>query len=137
MVELVATTVAEFLGKWNPPVDALVAVPPTNAARKFQPVLEIAKAIGEIGGIMVCDACITKVKQTRQLKNVFDYGERMSVLADAFAVDKQRTSGKRLLIFDDLYRSGATLNAIAEILLAQGEARVVYALTLTRTRSKL
>jgi hypothetical protein len=36
----------------------------------------------------------------------------------------------------DLFRSGATMNAITGALYDQGRARDVYALTLTRTRSK-
>jgi len=41
---------------------------------------------------------------------------------------------RAVLLFDDLYRSGATLNAVTRVLLEQGEARNVYALTLTMTR---
>jgi predicted amidophosphoribosyltransferase len=45
-----------------------------------------------------------------------------------------RTSGKNLLLFDDLYRSGATVSAITELLKSQGKAKAVYLLTLTETR---
>jgi len=39
-------------------------------------------------------------------------------------------------LFDDLYRSGATLNAITQALKDKGKAKEVYALTLTMTRRR-
>jgi len=38
-------------------------------------------------------------------------------------------------LFDDLYRSGATMDAITTALYEQGKAADVFALTITRTRS--
>src|SRR5580692_7067621 len=49
------------------------------------------------------------VKQTPQLKDQTDYYERMEAFQDAFVIDQKETKGKRLLLFDDLYRSGATV----------------------------
>jgi predicted amidophosphoribosyltransferase len=40
------------------------------------------------------------------------------------------------LLFDDLYRSGATASAITTLLKREGKAKAVRLLTLTRTRSK-
>jgi len=77
---------------------------------------------------------VSKVKGTAQLKDVFDYKQRAEILQGAFAVDEARTRGKRLLLFDDLYRSGATVSTIAELLTGDGAASAVYLLTLTQTR---
>jgi predicted amidophosphoribosyltransferase len=76
----------------------------------------------------------TKVKRTPQLKDVFDFAKRTEILDGAFAVDATKTTGKRLLLLDDLYRSGATVSAITTLLLTAGAARAVYLLTLTQTR---
>ncbi|MFL5384242.1 MAG: hypothetical protein ACJ8GN_17105 [Longimicrobiaceae bacterium] len=40
-----------------------------------------------------------------------------------------------MLVFDDLFRSGETLNEITHTLMEQGKVDRVYVLTLTRTRS--
>jgi len=136
-VELIVATVVEELQQWKPKVDIIIPVPASNTARKQQPVIALAKAISERTGIDLRDGSVAKVKQTQQLKNVFDYKQRISALENAFAIEKKETSGKRILLFDDLYRSGATLNAIAEKLTKEGEAKAVFVLTLTRTRSKL
>lgn len=70
--------------------------------------------------------CIKKVKNTGQLKNVFDRAKRDEILAGAFAVDREQTEGRMILVFDDLLRSGATTAAVARLLLAGGAAAQVY-----------
>jgi len=61
----------------------------------------------------------------------------MKLLKNAFSVTSNVLNGQSILLIDDLYRSGATLNAITEILYNQGKVRKVYVLTLTKTRSKI
>jgi predicted amidophosphoribosyltransferase len=61
--------------------------------------------------------------------------ERWRLLEDLHEVDQVKLDGKRVLLFDDLFRSGATMNAITGSLYDQGRASDEYALTLTRTRS--
>ena len=134
--EIVETVIA-FLRNWRISIDALVPVPPSRTARKSQPVLEVAMAVCERMGIPLCDACLSKVKSTAELKDVFEFGERAAILKGVFKVNQDLTAGRRLLLFDDLYRSGATATAIARALISEGGAAAVYLLTLTRTRRKL
>jgi len=79
--------------------------------------------------------CVTRKRDAPQLKNVFDLDQRLALLEGLHHVDKAATQDKGILLFDDLYRSGATMNAITELLYEEGEARDVFALTVTRTRS--
>jgi len=51
-------------------------------------------------------------------------------------VAKREVEGRNILLFDDLYQSGATLNAITQSLKDKGKAKEVYALTLTITRRR-
>ncbi len=118
---------------WNPTVDILVPVPPSTQ-RAVQPVLVLAKAISQRLGIPLAD-CVTRTRNVPQLKNVFDLDERAKLLEGLHAVDKSVTQDKSVLLFDDLYRSGATMNAITTELFETGEATDVFALTITRTRS--
>lgn len=46
-------------------------------------------------------------------------------------MDKTQVQGRKILLFDDLYRSGATMNAITAALYDEGEAANVFALTIT------
>ena len=99
--------------------------------------IEAATAISARTGIPLCVSCVSKIKSTAQLKNVFERDKRDELLAGAFGIDDQKTRDKRLLIIDDLYRSGATASAIARLLTEQGGASAVYLLTLTQTRKNL
>lgn len=130
----IALTAGEFVKKWGIQVDSIVPVPPSNATRKHQPVIAVATALGEYLRVPLCEDCLTKAKSSAQLKDIFDYGKRTEILKDAFAVDASKTKGRRLLLFDDLYRSGATVSAIARLLSTAGGVRAMYLLTLTQTR---
>jgi predicted amidophosphoribosyltransferase len=111
-------------------VDAIVPAPPSSV-RPSQPVMAVAAAIAARLGVPVCTGCLAKVKQTPQLKDVTDYDKRKEVLSGAFNVDPELTAGKTLLLFDDLYGSGATVGHIVEVLRNPGCAKAVYLLTLT------
>lgn len=118
--------------KWK--LDAIVPVPPSNTRRSIQPVGEVANALGRLSGLPVCHQCIRKAKGTTPMKNVFDHGERARLLAGVFRVDGRLTAGRRLLLLDDLYRSGATASTLARLLKEKGRAAAVFFLALTRTR---
>jgi predicted amidophosphoribosyltransferase len=130
----IARTAAEFVRERKWPVDILVPIPPTRTGRAQQPVLLVARVLGEGLGLSVVVSAVTKTRDTPQLKDVFDYNERLSLLKGAFAVSPSEVRGRKILLFDDLYRSGATMNAVASALCDEGGAAEVYALALTRTR---
>ncbi len=134
-IESLAQAAAAFIKNW--PIDVIMPIPPSNTARKRQPVIEVASEISKKTGAPLCVACIKKVKNTGQLKDVFDRAKRDKILAGAFVVDRNQTQGQRLLVFDDLFRSGATAAAITRLLLSDGAASQVYLLTLTQTRKNL
>lgn len=73
----------------------------------------------------------------QELKNVDDPDERMALLRNQLVlVADTNLLGKNVLLLDDLYRSGATLSVATEILYRQAQAKAVYVLTMTKTRSK-
>ncbi len=137
VVQPIAEAVVAFVRSWNPGADSIIPVPASNTVRKNQPVLEIATAVSALAGMRLCPECISKVKKTDELKNVFDFQKRSAILKQAFVPDRALTEGRRLLLFDDLFRSGATATAVTESLICAGGASAVFLLTLTRTRSRL
>ena len=130
----ITAVVGTFAESYLPTVDLIVPVPPSTP-RTEQPVILLARAIAERIGVPLSEDCVWKVRETSQLKNVFDFGERLRLLDGAFEVDPSIAKNKIVLLFDDLYRSGATLNAVTSLLYDQAGAKDVLALTLTRTRS--
>jgi predicted amidophosphoribosyltransferase len=130
-VDQLADAAEAFLKIWNPPLDAIVPVPP-SVLRTNQPVIAIATAIANHVQIPLCTSCLTKVKKTPQLKDIVEYDKRTAALKEAFSATAEQTTGKNLLLFDDIFGSGATVSNIVEVLKNQGRASAVYVLTLTR-----
>ncbi len=125
---------ARFVREWNPGVTILVTVPPSRM-RVEQPVRLIAEGLGASIGIPVDMNGVKRVKETPELKNVYAYDERLRLLYGAHKVEASVVKGHKILLFDDLYRSGATMNAITSVLYDEGAVEDVFALALTRTRS--
>ena len=131
LVEAVAT----FVESWKPDADAIVPVPPSRP-RAHQPVRLIGEALGKRLSLPFAADWVRKVRDVPELKNVYNYDERHRLLEGAHEVTRAAVQDRRILLFDDLYRSGATMNAINEELYDRGGAAEVFALTITRTRSK-
>lgn len=126
-------TAANFLAPYRDRFDSIVPVPPSHQ-RALQPVIVLAEGIGATLGIPVL-SCITTTRPTTQLKNVTDPEERKKQVDGLYQVDATQTRGRSILLFDDLFRSGTTMNAITDELLGPGKAAAVRALTITKTRS--
>jgi competence protein ComFC len=132
--ELVETAVS-FIRSWGIEFTAIVPVPPTKVYRTFQPVLALATELANVFEVPLLKSAIRKAKQIPELKNLYDADERQKLLKGAFEGNQDVINGQRILLVDDLYRSGATMNAITEVLLASG-ASEVYAFAFTQTRTK-
>lgn len=122
--------------KIYPCLAAIIPIP-SSKIREFQPVYFIAQAIGNIVGIKVDLDYIKKVKETTELKSIKNISERMEILKGAFSCDK-RYKNRKILLFDDLYRSGSTLKEVCNTLYYQGKVQKkdIFILTLTKTTSK-
>jgi competence protein ComFC len=136
-VEPIAQMVADFIrGRselWD--IKAILAVPPSDWRRSFQPVEVVAARIGALLNLPAPDDYLLKAKQTMPLKGVTDKRLRREELQGAFAVADQRFADKHVLLFDDLYRSGETLKAVTVALLFLGNSAKVSVITATSTRS--
>src|ERR1700722_7492870 len=102
----------------------LVGPVPPSGIRSLQPVITLAKGIGTTTMLPVVE-CVTLTRSATELKGVIDVGKRKELLAGLHAVDAVQTEGKRVLLFDDLFRSGSTMNAITDLLVAAGKAASV------------
>lgn len=129
----IVDTVASFLAPHRAKFDVIVPVPPSTP-REVQPVLLLAEGIGRALGIPFVH-CVSLTRSTVGLKDVTDLAERQKRLEGLYAVEADPIRGKNVLLFDDLFRSGATMNAVTKVLLDQGEAAEVRVVTVTKTRS--
>ena len=79
---------------------------------------------------------LVKTRETAALKAIDDQTIRHEELAGAFTARDTRFKGENILLFDDLFRSGETLSAITDVLRGNGKLSMVFALTITKTRSR-
>ena len=137
-VDNIAKPIADFINEkkdqWN--IDSIIPVPPSDAERAYQPVIELANAISKLSDLSVDNTTLKKNEATPPLKTIDDPEARREILKKAFDVDAGSLKGKNILIFDDIYRSGETLNAVSDAIQQQGNAENVYVLTVTKTRVK-
>jgi len=133
VIEDIVTIAADFVqSKRNWSIELVIPVPPSSI-RSSQPIIVLAKKLAKALGVEYCSDCVKKIKNTPQLKNVFDAEERRKLLTGAFQADRSKIQGKSVLLFDDLYRSGATMNEVSSLLQKSGKAEYIYALALTMT----
>lgn len=79
-----------------------------------------------------CDVAALQRQRWTAPQTGLDRRRRLANLRGAFAASRARCRGKRMLLIDDVYTSGATVNECARALKAAGAARVEV-LTLART----
>lgn len=109
--------------------DVIIPVPSSNE-RKVNPVHVFCEALA--GKIKIpMQTLVVKTRQTQPQKEMKTLAQKRANVAGAFSV-RTEIKGMRILLVDDLFDSGATLDEISQLLLEHGASRV-NVLTLTRT----
>jgi competence protein ComFC len=134
VIPTVVEALAAFVKAWGIGLDLVVPMPPSKLQRSFQPVIAIASELGNALGIPVDTTSLKKSKSTPQMKDIGDFSARVSALEAAFTATED-LAGKQILLIDDLFQSGASMNVAARTLKNQGKVKSVYAMALTRTRN--
>ena len=110
-------------------VDAVVPVPPSTP-RLNDPVSSFATALAQRLGLPFLPVLV-KSRQTAPQKEMHALAQKRANVAGVFDL-KSPIKGKRLLVIDDLFDSGATLEEIYRLLRRAGAAGICM-LTITRT----
>jgi predicted amidophosphoribosyltransferase len=135
-IDTLANFVIEFMKTRmvTPYINVILPTPPSNK-RDIQPVEVIAEKVAESLNIIFDKNYLIKNRNTEQLKEIENQAEREKILAGAFEIRDLKYQNRKVLLFDDLYRSGTTLKEITKILYNVGKVSNVYVVTLTKTRS--
>jgi competence protein ComFC len=116
-------------------MDVIIPIPPSKINRAKQPVFSIATEFGRRFNIEVCLDVLAKSKGSKELKNITNLDEKQEALKNSIFIDKHYDlSGKKVLLIDDLYQSGATLRVVTDLLYSEEQVEKVHVLTMTRTR---
>ena len=110
-------------------IDVLIPVPIHRTRRKergFNQTELLAARIGKALGILVDRKYLMRTKKTERLKNL-DARERKKMLVDAFALAKRReVDYHSVMLVDDIYTTGSTVDACADLLRRAGVKKVVF-----------
>lgn len=116
--------------------DIILPIPSTLSNRVYDPVLLLAKKVSAHTHIELVPNALVKIRHTQQQKSMQNPVQKQANIAGAFSVKRpQVLNGKKILLLDDLYDSGATLKEATKVL-KQAGAATVYTLTLTKTMSQ-
>ncbi len=116
------------LPRWKTGLIVPVPLSPRKRRRRgFDQSRLLAEKISLLTGIPADFTLVRKVRETKSQKKLTRL-ERRQNLRGAFSVER-RIDGITVLVIDDVYTTGSTVNEMARILLAAG-ARDVYFLTL-------
>ena len=123
---LTAREALPFLAKYR--VELLVPAPmhrKKKRVRGFDQAEELAKHISEYTGIPLATGALVRKEETKAMKELREK-ERRRNLKGVFSVAKpERIRGRRIALIDDIYTTGATADACAEVLYRSGAACVV------------
>ena len=134
-IEKIGTKCADVINNLFTDIDVIIPSPPSSLNRPFQPVYELAKRISELTKIPLDINYVSKLP-TEQIKSIAESDDRNLVLERAISIKNDRYINKNILLFDDLFRSGDTLNVIAQKLKNEGRVNSTKALCVTNTRTK-
>lgn len=109
--------------------DALAPVPLHRGrffSRRFNQSAELARALGRLSGRAFVPDAVARIRATRQQVGLAAR-EREENVRGAFRVPAHREGeirGRRVLVVDDVYTTGATVSAVARALRRAGAAEV-------------
>jgi competence protein ComFC len=112
--------------------DGIVTVLPSNPDKAFDLPAVLAKTVAAECNIPYLNRVLIKKRLTAQMKFCHTLEEKLDNILDSIEVDESFVRDRRLIILDDIFDSGLTLQETAKSLYQAG-ARNLYGLVVTKT----
>lgn len=133
-IELIKEGLDDFL--LNKEISYIIGVPPSNKYRQYQPVDMIGDALSEYIKKPYLNNFFIKSDST-YVKNLV--GEEKRKVTDTIDFNgnayKDIKNDSNILLIDDIYQSGSSLNSCTDKLMSINCVNDVYVLALTKTRN--
>ncbi len=116
----------ETLGRLG--IDGLVPVPIHRNRRRrrgYNQAQVLAQCLGRRMGCRVYPDYLRRIRDTEPQKELNDR-QRLENIKSAFKIGENRIKLKQVLLVDDIYTTGATVEACTRVLLAAGVEKVYY-----------
>lgn len=128
--EFFAQAAAENFADWvlQKQIEAVIPIPMycwKKRRRGYNQAEEFARAFGRIMGIPVDTTLVKRIRNTVPQKELDENGRR-SNLKNAFHLNSDIVKYKKVLLVDDIYTTGSTMDAVAEILLSAGVKSIYF-----------
>ena len=113
-------------------VDLAVAIPPSNLSRSARPDLA-PLLVGVVADVLVVSIePLSRTKHVASQKTASDLEELRQAQSGSMSAQHGKLAGASVLLVDDLYGSGATMEEASRAVRASG-ARLVYGLVIAKT----
>ncbi|EPM4850236.1 ComF family protein [Vibrio parahaemolyticus] len=135
----IAQSIADNIIPNLPPISFIIAMPPSKA-RARQPVPEIAYELGQITGLPFISDFLVKTQATLQMKDIVSRDDKIKALQQSIKINEAvmnetlPLTSYNVLIVDDLYDSGTSLEVATDILSKCDKIAKIFVATATRKR---
>lgn len=131
-VSVIAQQLNESLGNFFSSCELVIPMP-ASKQRIRQPVTEIARELAILMGIPCLEELLVKTNDTPAIKDAGAREYRVSTLMNVFTISDVLPSGLHdVLIVDDLFDTGSSLEAATNVLKGYSKIQDVYVATVTR-----
>lgn len=116
----------ELIRKWK--IDVIIPIPLHHRRRRkrgYNQAQLVARHLGKLAGIRVETKAVVRVHNTKPQKEL-SHKERKKNLKDAFRVTKYWKTEQNVLLVDDIYTTGNTIDSVAEVLKEKGAHKVCF-----------
>ena len=135
--ETFAWLISKKLQEVNLDLDLIIPVPISDERRKERGFNQSEVLCQEIDStVPIMDNILSRTHDTPHQTGLSKSNRQRNLLGAFKVLDKSRIKGKTILLVDDIYTTGSTLNECSKTLL-KGGAKKVYALCLARASYKL
>jgi len=133
-VIVIASQMYQSLSEYFSSANLIIPMP-ASRQRSRQPVIEIARELSRLMNIPCYVGLLLKETVTPPMKDIATIEEKVQTLMDAFSINDQLGEGLYdVLIVDDLYDTGSSLEAATNVLRQYSKIRNIYVSTVTRKR---
>ena len=122
----IALVFGELFEKWG--IEAIVPVPMYSGKermRGYNQAEKLAESVGAESGLPVIHGLVKRVRNTKPMK-LLGVGERAANLKNAFIIASNDVKFSKVLLVDDIFTTGATIDAVAETLKDAGVSYVYF-----------
>lgn len=125
-----AKTAADMYGEWilRQGIEVIVPIPmyrPKQRKRGYNQAEVFARALAKQLDMPIKTGIVTRVRDTIPQKELNDR-QRKQNLKNAFQLGPNIVEYSKILLVDDIYTTGSTIDAVAEMLLSGGASEVFY-----------